>query len=156
VHKTGHVSRYPLKSENGATFTILIADRNPNVREFLRREMMAEGYRVRLAKNGREVLRWIYHYEPLDLVILDLDLPDASDAPLLEKLNDRIPTLPVVVHTFSTDYVASNGNSLPVVFVEKEGNSIENLKKVVADMLLKTHPYRTQDRAMDEAGSVHP
>jgi len=118
--------------------------------------MMAEGYRVRLAKNGREVLRWIYHYEPLDLVILDPDLPDATDAPLLEKLNDRIPTLPVVVHTFSTDYANSNGSSLPVVFVEKEGNSIENLKKVVADMLRKTHPYRRQDKAMDEAEPVLP
>jgi DNA-binding NtrC family response regulator len=53
--------------------------------------MTTEGYRVRLAKNGREVLRWIYHYEPLDLVVLDPDLPDANDAPLLEKLNDRIP-----------------------------------------------------------------
>lgn len=145
-----------MKSEQREMFTILIADRNPHVREFLRREMMAEGYRVRLAKNGHEVLRWIYHYEPLDLVILDLDLPDANDAPLLDKLNDRIPTLPVVVHTLSTDDVAANGDSLPVVFVEKEGDSIENLKKVVADMLLKTHPYRTQDRAMDEARLAPP
>ena len=145
-----------MKSEQREMFTILIADRNPHVREFLRREMMAEGYRVRLAKNGQEVLRWIYHYEPLDLVILDLDLPDANDAPLLDKLNDRIPTLPVVVHTLSTHDVTANGDSLPVVFVEKEGNSIENLKKVVADMLLKTHPYRTQDRAMDEARPAPP
>jgi DNA-binding NtrC family response regulator len=145
-----------LKSRQQQTATILIADRNPNVREFLRREMTAAGYRVRLAKNGREVLRWIYHYEPLDLVILDLDLPDANDAPLLEKLNDRIPSLPVVVHTFSADYDASIGSSLPVVFVEKEGNSIENLKTVVADMLVKSHFYRSQDGAMDEAGSVHP
>jgi DNA-binding NtrC family response regulator len=126
-----------LNSENRHAFTILIADRNPNVREFLKREMMAEGYRVRLAKNGREVLRWIYHYEPLDLVILDLDLPDASDVPLLEKLNDRIPSLPVVVHTFSTDYDTPINVSLPVAFVEKEGNSIEGLKKVVIDILGK-------------------
>jgi len=124
-----------LTLENGHTFAILIADRNPNVREFLKREMMAEGYRVRLAKNCREVLRWVYHYEPLDLVILDPDLPDASEVPLLEKLNDRIPTLPVVVHTFSTDYDTLINSSSPVAFVEKEGNSIEGLKKVVFDML---------------------
>lgn len=142
--------------ESGHTFTILIADRNPNVREFLKREMTAEGYRVRLAKNGREVLRWIYHYEPLDLVILDPDLPDASDAPLLEKLNDRIPSLPVVVHTFSTDYHASKDDSLPVTFVEKEGNSIEDLKRIVADMLLKSKPQPCEDRAIDESWPVHP
>ena len=131
-----------MKLEDKHLFTILIADRNPNVREFLRREMMSEGYRVRLAKNGGEVLRWIYHREPLDLVILDPDLPDANDAPLLEKLNDRIPTLPVVVHTFSTDYALPVDVSSPVTFVEKEGNSIEDLKKVVIDMLVKRKPQR--------------
>lgn len=139
-----------MKVENGYVFTILIADRNPNVREFLKREMITEGYRVRLAKNGREVLRWIYHHEPLDLVILDLDLPDATDASLLEKLNDRIPTLPVVVHTFSTEFDSAIDVSLPVAFVEKEGNSIEDLKKVVADMLLKAHPQRFQNRPIHE------
>ena len=140
--------------ENGHAFTILIADRNPNVREFLKREMIAEGYHVRLAKNGREVLRWIYHHEPLDLVILDLDLPDATDASLLEKLNDRIPTLPVVVHTFSTEYNTSVDASLPVAFVEKEGNSIEDLKKVVADMLLKAQPQRFRHRSIHEGKPV--
>ena len=67
-------------------FTILIADRNPHIREFLRREMMAEGYRARLAKNGREVLRLVYQRGPLDLLILDPDLPDAGEVPVLEKL----------------------------------------------------------------------
>lgn len=126
-----------MKSLERQSATILIADRNPNVREFLKREMTAEGYRVRLAKSGREVLRWIYHHEPLDLVILDPDLPDATDAPLLEKMNDRIPTLPIVIHSFSTEDVAANSDSFPVVFVEKEGNSIENLKKVVEHILLE-------------------
>ena len=116
--------------------------------------MIAEGYHVRLAKNGREVLRWIYHHEPLDLVILDLDLPDATDASLLEKLNDRIPTLPVVVHTFSTEYSTSVDASLPVAYVEKEGNSIEDLKKVVADMLLKAQPHRFRHRSIHEGKPV--
>jgi CheY-like chemotaxis protein len=33
-------------------FKILVADRNQRVREFLKRELMAEGYRVRLAKHN--------------------------------------------------------------------------------------------------------
>ena len=40
-------------------FTILIADRNRHVREFLRRELMAEDYCVEVAKDGREVLLMI-------------------------------------------------------------------------------------------------
>ncbi len=77
-------------------FTILIADRNSHVRTFLQREMTAAGYRTRLAENAREVLKWAFQSEPLDLIILDPDLPDADEAHMLEHLLDRIPRLPVV------------------------------------------------------------
>jgi DNA-binding NtrC family response regulator len=120
--------------------TILIADRNPHIREFLKREMIAEGYRVCLARNGREVLRWVYHPDPLHLLILDPDLPDAEEVPLLEKLSDRIPTLPVVVHTFLSDYTHYPPLVSTDVFVEKEGTSIEGLKKVIDKILRKTEP----------------
>jgi DNA-binding NtrC family response regulator len=121
-------------------FTILIADRNPNIREFLKREMMAEGYQVRLARNGKEVLRWVYHQDPLDLLILDPDLPDAGEVPLLEKLSNRIPTLPVVVHTFLSDYTNYPALVSSDVFVEKKGTSIEGLKKVIGKILGMTEP----------------
>ena len=85
-------------------FTILIADRNPHVRKLLERELRAEGYQVRLAENAREVFKWTFHHEPLHLIILDPDLPDAADVSILEKLLDRIPALPVVVHTYPSDY----------------------------------------------------
>jgi len=105
--------------------------------------MMAEGYQVRLARNGREVLRWVYHPDPLHLLILDPDLPDAGEVPVLEKLNDRIPTLPVVVHTFLSDYVHYPPLVSTDVFVEKEGTSIEGLKKVIDKILRKTKPPDT-------------
>jgi len=124
-------------------FTILIADRNPHIREFLKREMMAEGYQVRLARNAREVLRWVYHPDPLHLLILDPDLPDAGEVPVLEKLSDRIPTLPVVVHTFLSDYVHYPPLVSTDMFVEKEGTSIEGLKKVIDKILRKAKPADT-------------
>jgi len=99
--------------------------------------MMAEGYRVRLAKSGREVLEWAYHHESIDLVILDLDLPDASEMAILEKLEDRIPTLPVVIHAFLSDYDNHPAVLSAAALVEKEGNSVERLKKVVAEILGK-------------------
>jgi len=121
--------------ENGNGFTILIADRNPNVREFLRREMMAEGYRVRLAKSSREVLKWVFSQAPLDLLIIDLDLPDAGEVEVFEQINDRIPQLPVVLHSFQTDHANYPEALITAVFVEKQGNSVEHLKKVVSKML---------------------
>lgn len=100
--------------------------------------MMAEGYQVRLAKSGREVLEFAYDHDPLDLLILDPDLPDSSETPILEKIEDRIPLLPVVVHAFAPDYGNHSFLSATVVFVEKRGNSIEDLKKTVLDLLRKT------------------
>ena len=125
-------------------FNILITDRNPHVREYLKREMVAEGYRVRLAKTGREVIKWVYHHDPLDLLILDPDLPDTTIVSLFEKLQNRIPALPVVVHTFLSDSVDFATGSIEVVFVEKSGSSVENLKRAVADILKKINPQRIQ------------
>ena len=124
---------YPLENEN--QFTILIADRNPNVRGFLKREMMAEGYRVRLAKDSREVLKWVFSQAPLNLLILDPDLPDGEEVELFKQITDRIPQLPVVIHSFKTDGADHSEALITTVFVEKQGNSIEYLKKVVSEMV---------------------
>ncbi|MGB5158430.1 response regulator [Desulfobacterium sp. N47] len=119
-------------------FKILIADKNSNVRDFLKREMTAEGYIVKLAENGREVLKWAYHADPVDILILDPDLPDAEESLLLKKLNLKTPYIPVILHTFFSDYIAISRIFDPTVFIEKGGNSIEQLKKVIAGILNKT------------------
>lgn len=118
-------------------FKILVADRNQHVREFLKRELMAEGYRVRLAKNVQEVINKVYHTETLDLLILDPDLPGTDKLALLKKLQNRIPALPVVVHTYLADYTDTTNELSKLFFVEKSGNSVENLKKVVHEILRK-------------------
>jgi len=115
--------------------TILVADRNSHVRGFLQRELMAEGYDIRLAKCGREVLKWAYRSQPLDLIILDLDLPDIDQQSLFSTLQDRIPVLPIVIHSFQPERANSFVDYEYAVFVEKRGNSIEKLKKVVNDLL---------------------
>ncbi len=125
-------------------FTILIADRNPHVRSFLQRELEDEGYRIKLVENSREVLKWVYRQKAVDLIILDPDLPDAEESSLLQKLENRIPSIPVVVHTFLADYA-----NMPAVFnfaayVEKSGNSIDSIKQVVFDILQRSDQGQTQ------------
>ncbi len=120
-------------------FTLLIADRNPHVRTFLQREMTAAGYQTRLAENAREVLKWAFQSESPDLIILDPDLPDADEAHMLEHLMDRIPRLPVVMHTYPSEYGSGLKDKKDVVFVEKGGRSIERLKQVVYETLVE-HP----------------
>ena len=114
---------------------ILIADRNPHVRDFLMREMRKEGYSIRVAKNGREVLKWAYDPDLVDLLILDLDLPDAGEIEILKKLNNRVPPLPVIVHSFLSDYNNHLDTFNAAAYVEKEGGSIDRLKEVVSELL---------------------
>ena len=117
-------------------FTILIADRNPHVRMLLQREMTAAGYRVRLADTGREVLKRAFQGEPLDLIILDPDLPDSDGSNILDTVLDRIPTLPIIVHTHFLDHTFDSNTVKKVIFVEKRDVSVERLKQVVYETLL--------------------
>lgn len=118
-------------------FTLLIADRNPHVRKFLQREMTAAGYRVQLADTAHEVIKRVFSREPLDLVILDPDLPAADESHMLQHLLNRVPALPVVVHTYASEYGDVSKDRDGLFFVEKRGSSVERLKQVVYEILVE-------------------
>ncbi len=135
---------------------ILIADRNPNVRELLKREMLAQGYRVCTASDTARLFEWISGDGPPDLVVLDLDLPGAGDHGILKELKTRSPHMPVIVHTLVSDFVSLPEMKDTLGFVEKQGDSVEELKKMVTGLLTRgtscfraagyTGPMRTDSR----------
>ncbi|MFZ7128228.1 MAG: response regulator [Desulfobacterales bacterium] len=134
---------------------ILIADRNPHVREFLKRELSAEGYRIQLAAHGREVLRSVFGDDSLDLLIIDPDFPDSDAVQLLRRIQGRIPALPVIVHTFQGEvYPRSELQHDLEVFVEKNGNSIESLKYHVSRMVPGIRARRHS--SIEETGLRNP
>ncbi len=115
---------------------LLIADRNPHVREFLKREMMAEGYEIRLVKSGQELIDDIHNPGALpDMVILDPDLPDADDQSLVHHIQRIVPELPIVIHSLQTEMIHQLNAMHPVIFVEKKGSSVDHLKQAVKDIL---------------------
>ena len=116
-------------------FTIVIADRNPHVRGFLQREMRGEGYRIRVTESAHDLLEWTFNHGPVDLIILDPDLPDVVDSQLLEALQGRMPPVPVVIHTHYANALAEAGKSF--IFVEKGGGSSERLKQIAATLFDK-------------------
>lgn len=122
-------------------FYILVADRNRHVRDLLRRELMAEGYTVELARDSREVMELLEGTRIPDLLILDLDIPNLEGISMLESLSARRPPLPVVVHSLA----AESGNPVlsPVAaaLVEKSGDT-DHLKRVISNVLRKTYPGR--------------
>ena len=127
-------------------FTIVIADRNPHVRGFLQREMGREGYRIRLAESAQDLLKWAFNQEPIDLIILDPDLPDAVDSHLLSTLQNRMPPVPIIIHTHYAHILpqAEAGAGATFITVEKGGSSVERLKEVADDILRRPRPASIQ------------
>ena len=113
---------------------ILITEANSHVREFLKRELTAEGISVQLAENAKEMLKKLYATHPLDVLIIDPDLPDMEPPAVLAELNERIPRMPVVFHAFSVDFPQYMGIVNNAIFVEKQGSSVERLKQVLSDI----------------------
>ncbi|MFZ5452887.1 MAG: response regulator [Thermodesulfobacteriota bacterium] len=111
---------------------ILIADRNRHVREFLQRELLAEGYQVEAARDGREVLERFQGENPPDLLILDLELPYAAELKVLESLNEQRPSLPVVIHSFPPES-EQDVPKTAAFLVKSEDTNL--LKEVVAELL---------------------
>ena len=115
---------------------ILIADRNRHVREFIMREMAAEGYQCRPSKSAWEVLNTLMEEGPIDMLILDLDLPGVKEIDLLKIIERERPTLPIIFHSLLSDYITNQPPRMRMAaFVEKDGNSIKDIKKIVSHIL---------------------
>ena len=125
-----------------------------SLREFLRREFEADGYCVQLAKDECELLSFLDADAPPDLLILDLDMPICGGPELLDKLLDRSPLLPVVIHTLLTEHVAHESMQKAAAFLEKRGNNIDHLKAVVIGVLRKCYPHRFVSVDADYASGI--
>jgi DNA-binding NtrC family response regulator len=122
-------------------FTLLLADRNRNIREFLQRELIIDGYRVLLACDGRQVMKIIENEVP-DLLIIDLDIPYADELKAFEPLQNANPFIPLLVHTLPSGDTTNSFIYKAAGFVEKDGNNLTNLKDTITQVLQKHYPHR--------------
>jgi DNA-binding response OmpR family regulator len=81
---------------------ILIAEDEPRIASFLRKGLMAEGYACVVAGDAASALT-LAKAEPVDLVLLDLILPDGSGLDVLRCLRGRDSRLPVLILTAKDD-----------------------------------------------------
>ncbi|MDD4649828.1 MAG: hypothetical protein PHO79_07425 [Desulfoplanes sp.] len=79
--------------------TIFLAERNKNVREFISRELLTLGYRIRGFKNARDLLEGIKTSGRADVIVLGEDLPDMAIVDTVHNIRKNRPTQPVVLHT---------------------------------------------------------
>jgi CheY-like chemotaxis protein len=77
---------------------ILVADDDNMVRESLAEVLKSEGYEVDKARNGIEAVTCSIRH-PLDLVLLDLNMPHWDGWTAFSQLDRVAPLLPVIVIT---------------------------------------------------------
>ena len=85
-----------------ADFKILIVDDNRDFVEFIRILLAHHGYTVRSACSGRECLESMRR-EPVDLVILDVMMPQMDGLTVCRELKQIHPALSVILLTARDD-----------------------------------------------------
>lgn len=65
--------------------SILVVDDEQAMRDFIRKNLTARGFSVRLATNGLEALE-IFNNEPLDLIILDVMMPEMDGLETIRRI----------------------------------------------------------------------
>jgi CheY-like chemotaxis protein len=135
-------------------FALIIADRNRHVRDFLKREFEACGFIALPAKDEMELLQLAEAAPPPDLLILDLDPEYFGGPQTLEELHNKMPDLPVVIHTLLTEEEAASSACIAAAFLEKRGNNIDLLKETVMEVLHERYPARFDTLTASCAGSA--
>ncbi|MGQ9920101.1 MAG: response regulator [Desulfobacca sp.] len=108
---------------------ILVADDEMSIRLLYSEELKEEGYDVVTAANGKEALE-IVSREPLDLVILDIKMPEMSGIEVLRQIKEKFPNLPVLLSSAYSEYKQDFGTWASEEYLVKSSD-LEDLKEAV-------------------------
>lgn len=89
-------------SAEAVPLRILIVDDEPPIRRFLHTSLGAQGYRVFEAADGKSCLE-MAKANPIDVLVLDLGLPDISGFEIIERLRAQGSAVPIIVLSSRTD-----------------------------------------------------
>jgi len=132
---TVHEQRNQSKGQYmNSRFSIVITDKNRNVRNLLRREFIAEGYDVLVAENGIELCGFILSDHTIDLMILDPNIPYVNYVFINQYIQKKRPGVPIIMHVFTNDETMNMTISNIKAIIEKKPD-LKNLKKTVATIL---------------------
>ncbi len=81
---------------------ILVIEDRESTAFHLKHSIEQEGYEVYIAQTGREALRIVSQHR-IDLVLLDLILPDVTGLHLCEAIRDQYPLLPIIIISVKND-----------------------------------------------------
>lgn len=85
--------------------TLLIVDDEKHIRMLYEEEFKDEGYTVLTASNGLEALGVIEQHPEIDLVLLDIKMPEMDGSEFLRRIRQFNKDLPILISTAYGDYV---------------------------------------------------
>jgi two-component system response regulator (stage 0 sporulation protein F) len=108
---------------------ILVADDEMSIRLLYSEELREEGYEVFTAANGKEALE-VVAKETLDLIILDIKMPELSGIEVLRQIKEQHPDLPVLLSSAYSEYKQDFGTWASEEYLVKSSD-LEDLKAAV-------------------------
>jgi len=133
--------------------TVLIVDDEKNIRATLARGLRLEGYRTDEAGNGLAALK-ILDEGGIDLVLLDVQMPEMDGLALLSAMRERRLTVPAIVLTAhgSIKRAVAAVKLGAFDFIEKPP-SIERILLAAGNALDRDRLLRENRRLVEETGS---
>ncbi|HNT25300.1 MAG TPA: EAL domain-containing protein [Anaerolineales bacterium] len=128
--------------------TILVIDDNRQIGDYLAKTILPSlGYTALLARDGFAGMRLIQeHKDELDLILLDLQLPDINGLDLLRRMNQdgyEIPAILVTAH--GSEQVAVDAFRLGVQDYLNKPVDIEILQAAISRALVETRLRREKE-----------
>lgn len=116
---------------------ILVAEDDENVAMFSCSALKDAGYKVYVAKNGKEALDLVIKKNiNIDLLLTDLVMPDMNGEELAHKIMENFPDIPVLFTSgYSDDLLKINGQLKQKVNFLQKPYSITSLLKKIRDIL---------------------
>lgn len=113
---------------------VLVVDDEPLIRWSLKQHLEQAGYRVLEAGTGRQALE--RHGDGVDLVVLDLMLPDTDGITVLKSLKNRQPCSRVIVMTaIGTPEAVSEAERCGAVKVVDKPFDFRGMVRLVQEVL---------------------
>jgi len=124
---------------NPGLYTILVVDDDPEMRSLLAEELEEEGYQVREAKNGLDILSEI-PFIAFDALVTDWKLPLRNGLLVLTTVKEMHPSVPTILITaYGDSKIRRKVEKAGAVYLQKPF-SMESFKDLLRSLLRKKTP----------------
>ncbi len=114
---------------------ILIVEDEEMLRDLYEEELIDEGYEVSKAANGSEALK-IIESEEIDLIMMDISMPEMDGIQALGKVASREKKIPVIIYTAYSNYKSNFMTWTADAYLTKSSN-LDELKKKINNLLAR-------------------